>query len=57
MIKQLRHGVFLAMLAATTGASAQQARPTAAETKDANLRAYVELLRSDVRAQQVAFIT
>jgi len=57
MIKQLRHGVFLAMLAATTGVSAQQAMPTAADTRDANLRAYVELLRSDVRAQKVAFIT
>jgi len=57
MINQLRHGVFLAMLAATTGVSAQQAMPTAADTRDANLRAYVELLRSDVRAQKVAFIT
>ena len=57
MIKQLRHGLFLAMLAATTGVSAQQATPTAADTKDANLAAYVELLRSDVRAQKVAFIT
>ena len=57
MMNQLRHGVFLAMLAATTGVSAQQAVPTAADTRDANLRAYVELLRSDVRAQKVAFIT
>jgi hypothetical protein len=57
MMKQIRHGVFLAMLAATTGASAQQAMPTAADTRDANLRAYVELLRSDVRAQKIAFIT
>ena len=45
------------MLAATTGVSAQQPAPTAAETRDANLRAYVELLRADVRAQKVAFIT
>ena len=30
---------------------------TPAETRDANLRAYVELLRADVRAQKVAFIT
>ena len=57
MIKQLRDGVFLALLAVTTGVSAQQAMPTAADTRDANLRAYVELLRSDVRAQKVAFIT
>ena len=57
MIKQLQHGVFLAMLSVATGVSAQQAAPSAADTKDANLRAYVELLRSDVRAQKVAFIT
>ena len=42
---------------ATGTMSAQQAAVTPAETKDANLRAYVELLRSDVRAQKVAFIT
>ena len=30
---------------------------TPAETRDTNLRAYVELLRADVRAQKVAFIT
>jgi hypothetical protein len=57
MSKQLRHGVFLAMLAATTAVSAQQTAPTAADTRDANLRAYIELLRSDVRAQKIAFIT
>jgi len=57
MMNQLRHGVFLAMLVAATGVSAQQAMPTAADTRDANLRAYVELLRSDLRAQKVAFIT
>jgi hypothetical protein len=45
------------MLAVTTGASAQQPMPTAADTREANLRAYVELLRADVRAQKVAFIT
>ena len=42
---------------ATGTMSAQQAAVTPAETKDANLRAYVELLRADVRAQKVAFIT
>ena len=57
MMNQLRHGVFLAMLAVTTGVSAQQPMPTAADTREANLRAYVELLRADVRAQKVAFIT
>ena len=57
MNKQLRHGAFLVILAATTVVSAQQPPPTAADTRDANLRAYVELLRSDVRAQKIAFIT
>src|SRR3954465_15816290 len=30
---------------------------TADDTRDANLRAYVELLRSDIRSQRVAIIT
>ena len=51
------HGVILAVLVAVTSISAQQAAPTEAETKDTNLRAYVELLRADVRAQKVAFFT
>ena len=41
----------------TTGVSAQQPAVTPAETKDLNLSAYVELLRADVRAQKVAFLT
>jgi hypothetical protein len=57
MMNQLRHGVMLAIMVATAGVSAQQPAPTPAETKDVNLRAYVELLRADVRAQKVAFIT
>jgi len=57
MMNQLRHVVILGILAAITGVSAQQAAPTAAETRDANLHAYIELMRSDVRAQKVAFIT
>jgi len=36
---------------------AQPALSEKAETRDLNLRAYVELLRSDVRAQAVAVIT
>jgi hypothetical protein len=36
---------------------AAPARPTAAENREANLRAYVELLRSDLRSQAVAIIT
>jgi hypothetical protein len=52
----LRAVVIVAVIAAGT-MSAQQAGMTPAETKDVNLRAYVELLRADVRAQKVAFIT
>ena len=33
------------------------AAPTTAETRDRNLRAYMELLRSDLRTQKVAMIT
>jgi hypothetical protein len=48
----------LAFLAGARLASAQAARPSAADdTRDANLRAYVELLRSDLRTQKVAIIT
>jgi hypothetical protein len=48
-----------AAAAPRAGVQAPQATPAAAraETKDLNLRAYVELLRSDVRSQKVAIIT
>ena len=39
-------------------AAAQAAKPApAVDSRDVNLRAYVELLRSDVRGQKVAFLT
>jgi len=39
-------------------AAAQTAKPApAADSRDVNLRAYVELLRSDVRSQKVAILT
>jgi hypothetical protein len=57
MTKHLRPGVILAVMMATTVLSAQQPAVSPAETKDTNLRAYIELLRADVRAQKVAFIT
>jgi hypothetical protein len=57
MMNHLRHGVILAAMMTTTGVSAQQPAATRLETTDANLGAYVELLRADVRAQKVAFIT
>lgn len=57
MVNHMWQGVIVAVVMATTTLSAQQAGVTPAETKDMNLRAYVELLRADVRAQKVAFIT
>ena len=56
MVNHMWQAVIVAVVMATT-LSAQQAAVTPAETKDVNLRAYVELLRADVRAQKVAFIT
>ncbi len=48
----------LALWVAPGLASAQGAKPIApADTREANLRAYVELLRSDVRSQKIAIIT
>ena len=50
--------VALTLLAGARAASAQAARPLAADdTRDANLRAYADLLRSDLRTQKVAIIT
>jgi hypothetical protein len=47
-----------ALLACAPLAHAQTDRPaTADDTREVNLRAYVELLRSDLRAQKVAVIT
>ncbi len=57
MTNPLRPGVILAIMTVTTVVSAQQPAVTPAETKDLNLSAYVELLRADVRAQKVAFLT
>ena len=57
MANRMWHGVMVALVLATTALTAQQPAASAAETKDVNLRAYVELLRADVRAQKVAFIT
>jgi len=59
---QLRHltvGVPLVLALAATGvANAQAPKPaTVDDTRDVNLRAYVELLRSDVRAQKVAILS
>jgi hypothetical protein len=55
----------LTLLAAAAVAAAQAAKPAPAQTKpaplddarEANLRAYTELLRSDLRSQKAAIIT
>src|SRR5687768_15003234 len=57
MVNRVSRAVVVLAVIATGTMSAQQAAVTSAETKDTNLRAYAELLRSDVRAQKVAFIT
>jgi hypothetical protein len=56
---QLRAGAAcaLAFVACARIAHAQGAGPAAAADRDVNLRAYAELLRSDLRAQKVAIIT
>jgi hypothetical protein len=60
---KLAHRTFLAalaLLAGATFASAQTSKPnnaTTDDTRDANLRAYVQLLRSDLRTEKVAIIT
>jgi hypothetical protein len=45
------------VLAFLACASPAHAQASAADTRDRNLRAYAELLRSDLRAQKVAVIT
>lgn len=60
-IKRLRIGALL-IVACLTGAPIASSQGTkssvaADETRDLNLRAYTELLRSDIRAQKVAIIT
>ena len=50
----------LALAALANAAAAQTAKPPSAtldDTRDTNLRVYVELMRSDLRAQKVAIIT
>ena len=46
-----------ALLLCAPAASAQDTRDPAAQTRDLNLTAYAELLRSDVRTTKVAIIT
>jgi hypothetical protein len=48
----------VALCAAPRLAFAQAARPAAPnDSRDANIRAYVELLRSDVRSEKIAILT
>ena len=57
MVNRISRAVVVVAVIVTGTMSAQQTAVTPAETTDVNLRAYVELLRADVRAQKVAFIT
>jgi hypothetical protein len=57
-----RHSRLVALVAAAllygVATAAAQTPPAAApDTRDRNLRAYVELLRSDVRSQKIAILT
>jgi hypothetical protein len=45
------------LAAIASHASAQTPKAPPADSRDVNLRAYVELLRSDIRAQKVAILT
>jgi len=57
---QLQWAVRVAMVAGcltVPSLGLAQARPTLEETREENLRAYIGLLRSDVRAQSVAIIS
>jgi len=62
-VRHLAAGVALALsIVASARADAAQAakpaaQPAAADARDMNLRAYVELLRADVRGQKVAILT
>jgi hypothetical protein len=47
----------LALPSAIALAQAQSAPPAERDTREQNLRAYIELLRSDLRTQKVAIIT
>jgi hypothetical protein len=50
--------VLLALIPGAHSAAAQSAKAPAADaTREVNMRAYVELLRSDLRTQKVAIIT
>jgi hypothetical protein len=59
MIRSLARTALAALLLSSvaTLAAAQTAAAPKSDPRDQNLRAYVELLRSDVRAQKVAIIT
>ena len=48
---------FAVLTAIAVDASAQTPKAPPADSRDINLRAYVELLRSDIRAQKVAILT
>jgi hypothetical protein len=56
----MREAIFILTILLVAGPSyAQQAQPStqAADSRETNLRAYAELMRSDIRTQKVAIIT
>jgi hypothetical protein len=55
MNSTIRHSL-IALLCAATTALAQQA-PTEQQNRDTNLKAYVDLLRKDVKKEKVAILT
>ena len=59
MMRVTTRAAGLALLCSSfaAGAAAQTAAPPTSDPRDLNLRAYVELLRSDVRSEKVAILT
>ena len=58
MMRVTARAVGLALLSSSLAAVASaQTPPATTDPRDANLRAYVELLRSDIRSQKVAILT
>ena len=57
MVRLCAHAAGVALLLASMSSTAAAQTAPGADTRDQNLRAYTELLRSDVRSQKVAILT
>jgi len=57
MVRLCAHAAGVALLLASMSSTAAAQTAPGADTRDQNLRAYTELLRSDVRSQKIAIIT